>query len=541
MTDKPVLEIRGLSVPLPRGSDRVHAIEGLDLTVRPGEIVCVVGESGSGKSVTAGAVMGLLPPVLKPSAGQILLEGEDLLKAGPSRMRRLRGSRMAMVFQEPMTALNPALKVGDQVAEMLEAHEDRLGRSARRERVQKLLADVHLPDPERLAGAYPHQLSGGQRQRVMIAMALANDPALIIADEPTTALDVTTQAQILKLMRELQARRDAGILFITHDFGVVSEIADRVAVMRKGLLVEEGTADAVLGNPQHEYTQMLIAAVPRPEPPPPRRRPAAVTPVLAARDVIKTYGGRGLFGGGRPIRALDGVSIALQPGETLGIVGESGSGKSTLARCIARFVDPTAGHIRIGGEDIALLSPRALHPYRRRIQVIFQDPYRSLNPRRTVGQSIIEGPMNYGLSREAALARASSLIALVGLDAGALGRYPHEFSGGQRQRIAIARALAMEPDVLIADEAVSALDVSVQKQVLELLEEIRERLNLAILFITHDLRVAARLCDRLIVMLNGRIVEEGATGELFANPRHEYTKALFAAAPNLKTAPAVVA
>ena len=541
-TEKSVLDIRGLTVGLPGGGERAHAIENLTLTVAPGEIVCVVGESGSGKSVTAGAVMGLLPAVLRPSAGQVFLEGEDLLRASAAEMRALRGSRMAMVFQEPMTALNPALKVGAQIDEMLEAHADRLGRGARREKVLGLLADVHLPDPEQTARAYPHQLSGGQRQRVMIAMALANDPALLIADEPTTALDVTTQAQILKLMKELQRRRGTGILFITHDFGVVSEIADRVAVMRRGILVEQGPAAAVLGDPQDPYTRMLIAAVPRAEPPPPRpRRPDAAVPVLTVGDLQKSYGGRGMFGGGRAVHALDGVSIALQPGETLGIVGESGSGKSTLARCIARFVDPTAGHVRIGGEDIALLSPRALHPYRRRVQVIFQDPYRSLNPRRTVGRSIVEGPMNYGLDRAEAWARAKRLIALVGLDASALDRYPHEFSGGQRQRIAIARALAMEPDLLIADEAVSALDVSVQKQVLELLEEIRERLNLAILFITHDLRVAARLCDRLIVMLNGRIVEEGETAALFAAPKHDYTRALFAAAPTLKIAPAAPA
>ena len=533
---EPVLSIRGLTVPLPRGADRANAIEGLSLDVAPGEIVCVVGESGSGKSVTASAVMGLLPPILTPSAGEILLQGENVLKVGAARLRRLRGSRMAMVFQEPMTALNPVLKVGAQIDEMLKAHSERLNAEARRARVLDLLADVHLPDPPSLARAYPHQLSGGQRQRVMIAMALANDPALIIADEPTTALDVTTQAQILKLLKELQARRDAGILFITHDFGVVSEIVDRVVVMQKGRLVEEGSVDAVLTRPQHPYTQMLIAAVPKAEPPPPRPRQPPAAPILAVRDLTKTYGGRGLFGGGRAVTALDGVSFALQPGETLGIVGESGSGKSTLARCIARFVDPSAGHIRVGGDDIAHCTPRALRPYRRRIQMIFQDPYRSLNPRRTVGQAIIEGPMNYGLSREAALARAARLIDLVGLDAGALGRYPHEFSGGQRQRIAIARALAMEPDVLIADEAVSALDVSVQRQVLELLEDLRERLNLSILFITHDLRVAARLCDRLIVMLNGQIVEEGPTGSLFANPRHAYTQALFAAAPKMRAA-----
>ncbi|MCJ2128218.1 ABC transporter ATP-binding protein [Methylobacterium sp. E-045] len=535
---EPVLSITGLTVPLPRGADRANAIEGLSLSVGPNEIVCVVGESGSGKSVTASAVMGLLPPNLAPSAGQILLQGEDVLKVGPARLRALRGSRMAMVFQEPMTALNPVLKVGDQIAEMLEAHSGRGGREARRRRVLDLLGDVHLPDPPSLAKAYPHQLSGGQRQRVMIAMALANDPALIIADEPTTALDVTTQAQILKLLKELQARRNAGILFITHDFGVVSQIADRVVVMQKGRLVEEGSVDDVLTRPRDPYTRMLIAAVPRAEPPPPRPRSQPSAPILAVRDLTKTYGGRGLFGGGRAVTALDGVSLALQPGETLGIVGESGSGKSTLARCVARFVDPTAGHIRIGGDDIALLPTRELRPYRRRVQMVFQDPYRSLNPRRTVGQSIIEGPMNYGLSKEAALARATRLLDLVHLDASALDRYPHEFSGGQRQRIAIARALAMEPDVLIADEAVSALDVSVQRQVLELLEDIRERLNLSILFITHDLRVAARLCDRLVVMLGGRIVEEGATAALFANPRHAYTQALFAAAPKLRFAQA---
>ncbi|GJD47826.1 Glutathione import ATP-binding protein GsiA [Methylobacterium crusticola] len=539
MSTAPVLDIQGLTIPLPRVGDRAHAVEALSLRVAPGEILCVVGESGSGKSVTAHAVMGLLPPILRASGGRILLQGEDVLAAGRARLRALRGSRMAMVFQEPMTALNPVLKVGAQIDEVLEAHADRLNARERRARVLALMRDVHLPDPERMAGAYPHQLSGGQRQRVMIAMALANDPALIIADEPTTALDVTTQAQILKLMRELQARRDAGILFITHDFGVVAEIADRVAVMRYGRLVEEGSAAAVLRNPQDPYTRMLIAAVPDAVPPPPRPRPAPVAPVLATKALEKTYGGGLLGRAGRTVRALDGVTVALQPGETLGIVGESGSGKSTLARCIARFVDPTGGEIRLDGEDIAGLSVRALHPHRRRVQVIFQDPYRSLNPRRRVGPSIVEGPLNYGTPRETAWARARDLMDLVGLDAGALDRFPHEFSGGQRQRIAIARALAMEPDLLIADEAVSALDVSVQAQVLDLLEGVRARLNLAILFITHDLRVAARLCDRIVVMLNGQVVEEGETAAVFANPRHAYTRALFAAAPGAhRAAPA---
>ena len=527
----PVLEIRKLTVALPGGAERLLAIEDVSLTVRPREIVCVVGESGSGKSVTAFSIMGLLPSALKPVSGSVALAGEDVLAASRARLRELRGSRMAMIFQEPMTALNPVLPVGAQVEEALDWHAGGLSRAEKAARVQELFADVRLPDPASLARAYPHQLSGGQRQRVMIAMALANEPALIIADEPTTALDVTTQAQILRLMRDLQASHDTGILFITHDFGVVAEIADRVVVMRRGRVVEEGPVDDVLTRPQDPYTRMLIAAVPRAEPGPTRPLGSAV-PILVTRDLSKVYG-EGLFSRGpkRVVRALDKVCVAIRPGETLGIVGESGSGKSTLARCIARFVEPSGGEIRLDGEDIAAKSRRALHPYRRRIQVIFQDPYRSLNPRRTVGQSIVEGPVNYGTSRPDAQARARSLLDLVGMDPSGLDRYPHEFSGGQRQRIAIARALAMEPEVLIADEAVSALDVSVQSQVLDLLETIRERLGLAILFITHDLRVAARICDSVAVMLNGQVVEHGSTGEVFANPQHAYTQALFAAAP----------
>jgi peptide/nickel transport system ATP-binding protein len=527
--EEPVLDIRGLTVALPSGAERRHAVEGIDITVRRREIVCVVGESGSGKSVTAFSVMGLLPSALKPVGGEILLGGENTLTASKARLRELRGSRMAMIFQEPMTALNPVLPVGDQIAEALEWHASKLGRTERQKRVLDLMEDVRLPDPAAMARAYPHQLSGGQRQRVMIAMALANEPGLIIADEPTTALDVTTQAQILKLMRELQARHDSGILFITHDFGVVAEIADRVVVMRHGKVVEQGTAEEVLARPKDEYTRMLIDAVPSAIPPP--ARPVAdAPPIIATRDVVKVYGG-GMLGGVRAVRALDEVSIALRPGETLGVVGESGSGKSTLARCIARFIDPTSGEIRLGDEEIGQKPARALHPIRRRIQVIFQDPYRSLNPRRTVGKSIIEGPMNYGTSREEAWERGCELLRLVEMDPAGMDRYPHEFSGGQRQRIAIARALAMKPEVLIADEAVSALDVSVQKQVLELLEDIREKFGLAILFITHDLRVAARICDSVAVMLNGKVVESGPSGRVFGDPQHEYTKALFAAAP----------
>ncbi|MEA2857242.1 MAG: peptide/nickel transport system ATP-binding protein ddpF, partial [Methylobacteriaceae bacterium] len=385
-----------------------------------------------------------------------------------------------------------------------------------------------------LSRSYPHQLSGGQRQRIMIAMALANEPALIIADEPTTALDVTTQARILRLLKELQRTHRSGILFITHDFGVVAEIADRVVVMRHGRVVEQGRVDEILHNPQHTYTRMLLDAVPKAEPRPPRALPADAPPVLATTNLDKTYGEGVFWRATRKVRALDQVSLDVRRGETLGIVGESGSGKSTLARCIARLVDPSGGEIRLDGEEIGNKKQRALRPFRRRVQIVFQDPYRSLNPRRTVGQSITEGPRNYGAGRDEALARARNLLDLVGIDLRGLDRYPHEFSGGQRQRIAIARALAMEPEVLIADEAVSALDVSVQAQVLDLVEKLRAQFDLTILFITHDLRVAARLCDTMAVMLSGRIVEYGPAQDVFLAPKHAYTQALLAAAPRMR-------
>jgi peptide/nickel transport system ATP-binding protein len=524
-----VLEVEGLTVRLPDGADRRHAVEDVSFAVGPGEIVCVVGESGSGKSVTAFTVMGLAPrDQLRPVAGRVSLEGTDLLTAPPRTMRRLRGERMAMIFQEPMTALNPVMSVGDQIAEVLEIHTG-LSASERRRRVVEAMADVGLPDPAQMRAAYPHQLSGGQRQRVMIAMALALDPALLIADEPTTALDVTTQARILDLVRDIQRRHGTGVLFITHDFGVVAEIAHRVVVMREGRVVEQGPAAEVLKRPSHPYTRALIDAVPSLEPPPARAVSGA--PVLRVEALSKTYGTRGLLGRGRVVRAAEAVSFDLRPGETLGVVGESGSGKSTVARCVVRLVDPSSGRVILGGEDVATMGRRRLRPHRRDIQIVFQDPYRSLNPRRTVGRSIVEGPMNFGLPREEALARARELMRVVRLDPAALDRYPHQFSGGQRQRICIARALAMEPRVLIADEAVSALDVSVQAEVLDLLAEVRERYALAMLFITHDLRVAARICDRVMVMRRGEVVEQGATGAVFAQPAHAYTRALLAAAP----------
>ncbi len=526
----PVLEIKGLTVSLPAGADREFAIEDVSLVVGSGEIVCIVGESGSGKSVTAFTVMGLnRRKELKPVAGEILLHGVDLLKQSERRLRRLRGEKMAMIFQEPMTALNPVMKAGDQIAEMLEIHTS-LSPRERREQVLAAMQDVNLPDPESLFHCYPHQLSGGQRQRVMIAMALALEPGLLIADEPTTALDVTTQAQILELIKSIQQRHGTGVMFITHDFGVVAEIADRVVVMQQGKVVEQGPAEQILNRPGHPYTRMLISSVPALTPP---ERAAArhSEPALVARGLNKVYGSAGWLGTGRVVHAAKDVDLVVYRGETLGVVGESGSGKSTVARCIVRLVDPTSGELLISGHNIADLGQSALRPYRRDIQIVFQDPYRSLNPRRTVGQSIIEGPMNFGIGREEALARARELMRVVGLAPEVLERFPHQFSGGQRQRICIARALAMEPKVLIADEPVSALDVSVQAQVLDLFDDVRERFDLAMLFITHDLRVAAQICDRIMVMQNGVVVEEGRTSAVYSNPQHSYTRALLAAAP----------
>jgi peptide/nickel transport system ATP-binding protein len=525
-----VLEVQGLTVRLPPGADRINAVENVSLSVAPGEIVCVVGESGSGKSVTSHAIMGLLPPrQLTVAAGHVLLEGDDLLLKSPAEMRRIRGDRIAMIFQEPMTALNPVMKVGDQITEVLDIHSD-LSDAERRARVLEVMQAVRLPEPERMIDAYPHQLSGGQRQRIMIAAALVLDPVLLIADEPTTALDVTTQAQILKLIKELRERRNTGVLFITHDFGVVAEIAHRVVVMQHGRVVEQGATEDVLRRPRHDYTRMLIRSVPSLSPP--ARAPITEAPiVLQTARLTKTYVSGGFLAKRRVVEAAKDVNLSVRRGETLGVVGESGSGKSTVARCIARLIEPSEGAILIEGADVAKLSARALRPHRKRVQIVFQDPYRSLNPRRTVGDAIIEGPVNFGMSARDAVARAKNLMRLVGLDGEALARFPHQFSGGQRQRICIARALAMDPEILVADEPVSALDVSVQAQVLELLDDVRKRFNLAVLFITHDLRVAAQVCDRIAVMHKGEVVEEGTTAAVFAAPKHDYTRALFDSAP----------
>jgi ABC-type glutathione transport system ATPase component len=526
-----LLSVEALSVALPSGADRAFAVEDVSFSLAAGEILCIVGESGSGKSVSAGAIMGLLPPALRVAQGRIGFEGQDLLLAGPARMRALRGARLGMIFQEPMTALNPLMRVGDQIAEVLQVHGQRVGA-----RVTDLLAAVNLPDPARMLRSYPHRLSGGQRQRVMIAMALALEPAILIADEPTTALDVTTQMQILRLIRDIQQRRGMGVLFITHDFGVVAEIADRVAVMQRGRIVEQGAARQVLDAPQHPYTKALIAAVPhRARAPRPR---AEGEPVLTLEHVGKTYGGGWMRHGGG-VAAVSDATLEIRRGETLGLVGESGSGKSTLARCVVNLVHADAGAIRFHGQDLRPLTRAGWKPIRKRIQMVFQDPFASLNPRRRVGDIIMEGPLAHGEPHAQARARAMDLLNLVQLDPAAADRFPHEFSGGQRQRIGIARALAMQPELLIADEPVSALDVSVQAEILRLLEDLRTRLGLTMLFITHDLRVAAQVCDRVAVMQRGRIVEQGPTAEVFANPTHPYTQALLDSVPGRQWTPPV--
>ena len=526
----PAVRIENLTVALPKGADRAEALTDVSLDLHRGEILCVVGESGSGKSMLANAIMGLLPEGVAAKQGRIHLGETDLLALTEAQLRDLRGRRMAMIFQEPMSALNPLMRVGDQIAEMFEAH-DQFTDTERRARALKLIEEVGLPDPPKILRAYPFQLSGGQRQRVMIAMALALEPTVLIADEPTTALDVTTQAQILALIKQLQATHGTAVLFITHDFGVVAEIADRIAVMQNGVLVELGTAQDVLSKPTHDYTQRLIAAVPSLTPP--KSTPLKDTPeVLSADRLSKTYSTRsGWFSSTRNVKAVDDVGFILRKGETLGLVGESGSGKSTVGRCLVRLIEPDRGTIKLSGDVVS--GTDAVRRARRRMQMVFQDPFASLNPRHRVGHILTAGQIAHGTTPAAARVRAADLLTLVGLSASALDRFPHEFSGGQRQRIGIARALALDPEILIADEPVSALDVSVQAQVLALINDLKTQLQLSMLFITHDLRVAAQVCDRIAVMQMGRIVEIGDTAAVFANPQHDYTKRLLASVPGV--------
>ncbi|WP_439121279.1 ABC transporter ATP-binding protein [Marivita sp.] len=525
-----LLAIDNLSIALPKGADRELAVKDVSFTLDKGEVLCIVGESGSGKSMSANALMGLLPEGVTPSAGSIHFEDRDLLTLSDDEMMSLRGKDISMIFQEPLSALNPLMRVGDQIAEVFEAH-DLLTPTERRKRALELLHEVGLPDPDTTIRAYPFQLSGGQRQRVVIAMALALEPKILIADEPTTALDVTTQAQILDLIEDLRKRHGMAVLFITHDFGVVADIADRVIVMQHGEVVEAGEAETVLLNPTHAYTRALLDAIPglsfR------ETMQPANTPILSVRDLSMTFTSRtgGFFRKPRVVKAVQDASFDLYKGETIGIVGESGSGKSTLGRCLVRLLNPEKGVVEIGGKDISKINGSALRQHRRRIQMVFQDPYSSLNPRSRIGTILTEGLIAYGTDKITAREKAQELLTLVGLDPSAMKRFPHEFSGGQRQRVGIARALALEPEVIIADEAVSALDVSIQAQVLDLLADLRDRLNLSMIFITHDLRVAAQVCDRIIVMQQGKMVEFGPSSQVLGSPQTEYTKSLLDAIP----------
>ncbi|CAB3735102.1 ABC transporter ATP-binding protein [Achromobacter piechaudii] len=517
-----LLEIRDLSVAAAHGGPTV--VRGVSYTVNRNEILCVVGESGSGKSVTAHAIMGLLPAdQLNITQGQILYSGRDLVGMSATDWYGLRGRCFGMVFQEPMTALNPIMRVGRQVDEVLERHTN-LSAAARKQRVLELFAQVLLPDPQAMYDAFPFQLSGGQRQRVVIAMALALEPDVLIADEPTTALDVTTQAQILGLIKDIQRRMGIGVIFITHDFGVVADIADRIVVMRKGEVVEAGTADAILNQPQHPYTRQLIAAVPhKPEG---KEEGDATAPLMVVEKLCKTFAT-----GGRRVDALWDISLEIRQGETLGLVGESGSGKSTLGRTLIGLISPDSGSVRMQGQELVGLKPRDFRPYRRQIQMVFQDPYASLNPRHRVIEAVAQGPIAFGENRKTALREARELLELVGLGGDAGDRYPHQFSGGQRQRVGIARALALKPRLLVADEAVSALDVSIQAQVLDLLKTVSGQFDLSVLFITHDLRVAAQICDRIAVMRQGELVELDRAATIFYHPQHEYTRRLIDSVP----------
>lgn len=533
MTKQPILKINNLTVNLPERAERPHAVENVSFELFPGEILCIVGESGSGKSMSSNAVMGLLPkPFVYISQGEILFDGKDLAKLSNAEMQKIRGSQIGMIFQEPMTALNPVMKVSKQLEEVFKSHKFKLSRKEIKGKIVEMLDDVGLPDPEIIGNSFPFELSGGQRQRVMIAMALALEPDILIADEPTTALDVTTQAQILKLVADLQVKRDMGVVFITHDFGVVAEIADRVIVMQFGKIVEQGSAEQILNRPQHPYTRKLISTVPHLGAQ--KKAPVTSDVVVTVNGLNKIYGEAksGLFKkAGRVVHASKDVTFEIRKGETLGLVGESGSGKSTVGRCIIRLHDSNSGEVKFEGKDILKLSNAEMMPMRKQIQMIFQDPYASLNPRRKIGDIITEGPTIHGVPKAESWKRAEQLLEIVGLDKIALKRYPHEFSGGQRQRIGIARALAMDPKLLIADEAVSALDVSVQAQVLKLLDEIKTKMDLAMLFVTHDLRVAAQVCDKIAVMKLGEIVEYGNTYDVFHNPQHAYTKSLLEAVP----------
>ena len=534
MNDKPLLEVKDLSVAFGKGARMTLAVDRVSFDIARGETVALVGESGSGKSVTALSVLKLLPyPSASHPSGEVRFKGENLLAMSESQIRNVRGNDISIIFQEPMTSLNPLHTIEKQIGEILELHGGLRG-AACRDRIVELLTQVGIPDPATRLQSYPHQLSGGQRQRVMIAMALANEPDLLIADEPTTALDVTVQAQILDLLKELQSRLGMAILFITHDLGIVRKLANRVCVMNGGKIVERGPVERVFGAPEHPYTRALLAAEPRPDPAPPQPQ----APVVIETDNLKVWFPikRGVMRRTvAHIKAVDGVSIAVRKGETLGIVGESGSGKTTLGLAILRLI-ASDGPIVFMGETVQGLRFKEMRPHRAQMQIVFQDPYGSLSPRMSVSDIIEEGlwvhhPNLTPQEREERVVRA---LKDVGLNPDTRFRYPHEFSGGQRQRIAVARAIVLEPTFVVLDEPTSALDMLIQSQIVDLLRDLQKRRNLTYLFISHDLRVVAALASRLIVMRNGRVVEEGMAGEIFRNPQQAYTRALFAAAFNLE-------
>jgi microcin C transport system ATP-binding protein len=531
-----LLRVEDLSVSFRQGGDETVAVDRVSFELRQGETLALVGESGSGKSVTALSVMKLLPyPSARHPSGAIHFKGQELLARSEREMRHVRGNDISIIFQEPMTSLNPLHTIEKQIAEILALHKG-LGGEAARARILELLTQVGLPDPETRLASYPHQLSGGQRQRVMIAMALANEPDLLIADEPTTALDVTVQAQILKLLEEIQTRLGMAMLFITHDLGIVRKIADRVCVMQRGRIVEQGEVEKVFEAPQHPYTRALMAAYPRPDPAP--LKPDAPV-VVETRDLkvwfpIRRGVLRRTVG---HIKAVDGITVSVRKGETLGVVGESGSGKTTLGLAILRLIS-SEGPIVFLGESIQGLRFKEMRPHRRDMQIVFQDPYGSLSPRMSIADIIGEGlgvhqPHLSEEEREAKIVRA---LTDVGLDPQTRFRYPHEFSGGQRQRIAVARAIVLEPTFIMLDEPTSALDMLIQSQIVDLLRALQKKRDLTYLFISHDLRVVAALASRLVVMRHGKVVEEGPAKQIFDAPQSPYTRALFAAAFNLETA-----
>jgi microcin C transport system ATP-binding protein len=533
---EPLLSVRDLSVGFRQSGRDTLAVDRISFDIAKGETVALVGESGSGKSVTALSILKLLPyPSAHHPSGEILFKGQDLLRAPEPELRKVRGDDIAMVFQEPMSSLNPLHTIERQVGEILRIHRG-LGTSAARARVLELLDQVGIPNAHERLDAYPHQLSGGQRQRVMIAMALANEPDLLIADEPTTALDVTVQAQILKLLEDLQSRLGMAMLFITHDLGIVKKFADRVCVMTQGKIVEHGATARVFEAPEHAYTRKLLAAEPKGQPP--AEKPDA--PVVLSANDLKVWFPikRGFFKKTvGHIKAVDGISLEVRAGETLGVVGESGSGKTTLGLAILRLIS-SEGPVVFLGKRIDGLNAKAMRPLRKDMQIVFQDPFGSLSPRLSVSQIVEEGLkiQKPDLSAEARREVVAQALVDVGLDPTTMDRYPHEFSGGQRQRIAIARAMALDPEFVVLDEPTSALDMSIQAQIVDLLRDLQAKRNLAYLFISHDLKVVRALASRVVVMRQGKVVESGPSAQIFNAPQTDYTRALIAAALNLETA-----